>query len=140
MQRIFFCAKDLFVFHLLICIDIGPLGRVSVTFHSVKTKENKTRMHLHLGGFDSAGPQKTSAKVLSVLRRNLGRQRPEMLRPTVTQTKRFTSIYSSDNTCIGVNVAFCGQPWREKKRLIIYINNYFIERIHTVKLQLLNHS
>lgn len=73
-------------------------------------------MHLHLGVFDSAGPQKASAKVLSVLRRNLGRQRPEMLRPTVTQMKQFTSIYSSDKTCIGVNVAFCRQPWSGKKK------------------------
>lgn len=73
-------------------------------------------MHLHLGVFDLAGSQKASAKVLSVFRRNLGRQSPEMLRPTVTQTKRFASIYSSDKTCIGVNVAFCRQPWREKKK------------------------
>lgn len=81
-------------------------------------------------------------KLLSVLRKEPGRQRPEMLRPTVTQMKQFTSILFLWQNLYWCQCSFlqAAMEAEKKKRLIIYINNYFIECIYTVKVQLLNHS
>ena len=102
---------------------------------------SKTRMNLHLRVFNSAGPQKAFAKVLSVLWRNIrDKQSHEMLRSIVIWTKQFTIIYAFDKNLYRCQCSFFQAAVEKKKRLIIYINNYFIECIHTVKVQLLNDS
>lgn len=102
---------------------------------------SKRRMNLHLGVFNSAGPQRAFAKVLSVLWRNIGdKQSCEMLRSVVIWTKQFTIIYSFDKNLYRCQCSFFRAALEKKKKKANNLYNYFIECIHTVKFQLLNDS